>query len=105
MQPTLLGLGDGLEGGAKDVVPELAGDAKPELVVKVVVSQMVLLELLIPQREVLVVEEVVRQVIADIAEDTATVSSNRSVPMPEDEGMGHLPEWGCENDEERRRHD
>lgn len=42
--------------------------------------KVVFLESLVPQRQVLVVQEVVRQVVADIAKDTATVDRGRNVP-------------------------
>lgn len=69
------------------------------------VLQVVFLELLVPQWEVLVVEEVMGQVVADVAEDAATVGSHRSMPVPEDQAVGELPERSSKDDEESGRHD
>ena len=90
--------------GAKDLVPEPAGDTKAVLVVEEVVLEVVLLELLVPKREVLVVEKVMRQVVADIAKDSATVHRRREVPVPVKEHVGELPERRGKGDEQRRRH-
>lgn len=55
------------------------------------VLQVVLLELLVPERQILVVEEVMSQVIADITKDTATVDSGRSIPVVGKNGVGEIP--------------
>lgn len=67
--------------------------------------KVVLLQLLVPQWQVLVVEEVVRQVVEDVAEDTSAVDSSRGVPRVGEEGVSKEPEGSGENNEERGRHD
>lgn len=101
----LLVLDNRLQRGAKDVIPELAGDSEPKFIVKVVVLKMILLELLVPQRKILVMKEIMCQVVADIAKDATTVSGYRSVPVPEDDGVSNLPEGQCESDKKSRGHD
>lgn len=88
----LLGLDEGLQLGAEDPVPELAGDAEAELVVEEVVLEMVLLQLLVPQRKVLVVQEVVRHVVADVAKDAPTVHGSAGIPVVAEDGLSQLPE-------------
>ena len=53
----------------------------------------------------LVVEEVMRQVVADVAEDATAVDGRRGVPVVEEDGMGELPERCSEDEEECRWHD
>ena len=67
--------------------------------------KVVLLELLVPQRKILVVQEVVRQVVANITENATAVASNGTMPAPEDETVSKLPEGRSEGDEEGRGHD
>lgn len=56
----LLGLDKiGLQLCAKHIVPEPGGDAKAKFVLEEMVLQMVLLELLVPERQILVVKKVV----------------------------------------------
>lgn len=45
-----------------------------------------------------------RHVVARIAKDATTVGSHSSMPVPEDDGMGERPEWGCERDKQSGRH-
>lgn len=90
---------------AKDVVPELAGDAETQFVVEEVVLQVILLELLVPEREILMVQEVVRQVVADIAKDAAAVDGRAEVPVVREDDTGQLPEWCGQHNEERGGHD
>lgn len=52
----------------------------------------------------LVVEEVVRHVVACVSKDAATVRSQGRMPIPKDDGMSELPERCCQNDEKRGRH-
>ena len=52
-----------------------------------------------------VMEEVMRHVIANVSEDATAVHSSCRVPVIEENGVGQLPEWSCENDEECGRHD
>jgi hypothetical protein len=53
----------------------------------------------------LVVQEVVRAVIANVAENAAAVDCHCRVPVVEEDGMGEFPEWRGKNQEERGRHD
>lgn len=41
----------------------------------------------------LVMEEVMRHVVARVAKDATTVGSHSVMPVPEDDGMGEIPEW------------
>lgn len=90
---------------AKHSVPESGGDAKAKVVLEEVVFQVVLLELLVPERQILVVKEVMGHVIADVAEDAATIDCRRSVPVVGEESVGEIPEGSCEHQEHGRRHD
>ena len=67
--------------------------------------QVILLELLVPQGQVLVVQKVVRHVVADVAEDATAVHGCGRVPAVEEDEMGQLPERRRENDKQGRRHD
>lgn len=50
-------------------------------------------------------KEVVCHVVAHVAEDTSTVHCSSSIPIVVEDGMSEFPEWRCEDEEERRRHD
>lgn len=50
-------------------------------------------------------QEVMRQIIADVAKDTAAVSSDGGVPIPENQEMSKLPERSCKSHKERGGHD
>ena len=65
---------------------------------------MVLLELLVPQRQILVVQEVVCQVVADVSEDTATKDGGADIPVRGKNKVCKLPEWVCKNHEKGRGH-
>lgn len=95
----------GLQLCAEHVVPESGSDAKAELVLEEMVLQVVLLEILVPERQVLVVEEVVSQVIADITKDTATVDRGGGIPVVGENGVGEIPERSCKHHEHGWRHD
>lgn len=41
------------------------------------------------------VEEVMRQVIADVTKDTTAEDSSGYAPVPIKYGVCKLPEWGC----------
>lgn len=45
------------------------------------------------------------QIVADVAENTATEDHDRNVPVPVEDCMGELVEWCCEDEEKRRWHD
>lgn len=94
-----------LQLGTKNPVPEAAGNAKAVLVVSKVVLKMVLLQLLVPRRELLVVKEVVSQVVKRVAEHTTAVGCCRSIPVVEEDSVCELPEWCCKRCEQRRGHD
>ena len=53
----------------------------------------------------LVVQEVVGEVVANVAKDSTTEHRCRSVPVVEEDCVGKLVEWGCESNEEGRWHD
>lgn len=53
----------------------------------------------------LVVEEVVRHVVARVSKDATAVGSQSTMPVPEDDKVSKLPEWRCKNDKERGWHD
>ena len=90
---------------AKDTIPEAAGHTKSILVVKEVVLKVVFLETLVPKRQVLVMEEVVRHVVARVTEEAAAEYRRRHVPVPEEEGVRQFPEWDGKSDEEGGWHD
>jgi len=90
--------------GTKHLVPELASDSKAELIIEKMVSEMILLQLPVIEREVLMMEEVVGQVVADIAENATAVHSCGYAPVPEEEGVGELPERRRKGNEQSRRH-
>jgi len=50
------------------------------------------------------VEEVVRQVIADVTKDTATENSSGYAPVPVEDGMCKFPEGRCQCEEKSRWH-
>ncbi len=77
---SLLGLNGSRQLGSENGIPELAGDTETKLVVEEVVLKVVLLELLIPEWKVLVMKEVVREIVANIAEDAAAEDSSSSIP-------------------------
>jgi hypothetical protein len=95
----------GLQLCAEHVVPELCGDAKAELVLQEMVLQVVLLEILIPERQVLVVEEIVSHVIADITKDATTVDCGRSIPVVGENSVCEIPERSCKQHKHGWRHD
>lgn len=51
------------------------------------------------------VEEVVSQIVANVAENSATKDLHCREPIVEKYGMCQLPEWGGEYDEQRGWHD
>jgi hypothetical protein len=53
----------------------------------------------------LVVEEVVRHVVASVAKDATTVRSCGRIPVPEDDSVRKFPEGCGEHDKQRGRHD
>jgi hypothetical protein len=81
IEACLLALGNGHNFGAEDPVPETASDTETILIVQKVMLEMVLLEVLIPEGEVSVMEEIVGQIVADIAENTATEDDCSDIPI------------------------
>lgn len=51
------------------------------------------------------VQEVVRQVVANVAEDATTVDCGSSIPIVAEDGMCQFPKWRGQHDKQRRRHD
>jgi hypothetical protein len=103
----LFGLDDGRRRQlrAKDLIPESAGDAESVLVVKEVVLHVILLELLVPERQVRVVQEVMGQVVANVTENATAEHGCRCTPAVREQVMCELPERECQDDEHGRRHD
>lgn len=64
-----------------------------------------LLGLLVEGWKTGVVEKVVRQVVDDVASDTATEGDSAHVPVGVEDGVGKLPKWKGECNEECWRHD
>lgn len=52
-----------------------------------------------------VVEEIVSQIITDVAEDTTTEHLDSCKPVVEEDGMGQFPERSCQNHKQCRGHD
>lgn len=100
----LLGLDHRDNLSTKNSVPEAASHPEAVLVVEEVVLKVIFFEVLVPQGKVLVVEEVVRQVVAHIAEDAAAVNGGADVPVQPEDGMGQFPEGCSEDDEQCWRH-
>ncbi|KAL2273974.1 hypothetical protein FJTKL_03761 [Diaporthe vaccinii] len=90
---------------AEDTVPELAGDTEAVLVVEEVVLKVVFLELLVPERQILVMQEVVCHVVARVAEHAAREHSHGNEPVPVEEEVCQFPEWRNQHQKERGRHD
>jgi hypothetical protein len=53
----------------------------------------------------LVVEEVVRHVVASVAKNATAVRSRGRIPVPEDDGVREFPEGCGKHDEQRGWHD
>lgn len=81
--------------GAKDNIPESASDTKTILVIHEVMLEVVFLECFPVRRQILVVQEVVSQVIADITEDATTEHRCRNMPIPVEYCVCEFPEWQC----------
>jgi len=90
---------------SEDCIPETTCDTKSILVVLEVVLQMVLLKRLVERWELFVVQEVVGQIIADIAKDTSAEDSCSYVPVPIKDNVCEFPEGKCQDHEQRWRHD
>ena len=59
----------------------------------------------INQYILLVMEEVMSLIIADVAKNTSAEGRNSSIPVVEEDGMSQLVERNSEDNEEGRRHD
>lgn len=90
--------------GSEDAVPELAGNPESQFVVEEVMLKVIFLELLVPQWKILMMKEIVRQVVTDIAKDATTVNSRGCVPAPEEDQVCQPPKWRSKNDEQCWRH-
>lgn len=67
--------------------------------------QVVALELFVPQRQVLVVEEVMSHVVKDVAEDASREDGSGHEPIPVEDSVCELPERRGQDDKQSRRHD
>lgn len=101
---SLLGLDKRHNLGSKYPIPEAAGYTKAILVVEEVVLKVVFLQVLVPQRQILVVQEVVGEVVADIAKDTTAENGRADVPVVPKEEVCKLPEWERQDEEQGWRH-
>lgn len=90
---------------AEDGVPEFAGDSKAVLVVEEVMLEVVFLKLLVPERQILVMQEVVCHVVTRVTEHAAREYSHGNIPVPEEDGVCEFPEWRHQHQEERGWHD
>lgn len=72
---------------AKDIIPESTGYTKTVLVVHEVVLEMVFLQVLPISGEGFMVQEVMRQVVADVSENTATKHGRCNSFIPVKDGM------------------
>lgn len=90
---------------AEDNIPELACDAESVLVVEEMVLEVVLLQLPVVERQILVVQEVVRHVVARVAEDTTTKDGSGHTPVPVEHRVREIPERSSEYKEEGWWHD
>ena len=59
---------------------------------------MILLQLLVGGRERLVVQEVMGQVVADIAKDASAKHRSGYIPVPVKDGVRKVVKWCCEED-------
>ena len=50
------------------------------------------------------VQEVMCEIIADVAEDSSAEHRRRRVPIVEEDGMSKLPEWGRKDNKQCWRH-
>jgi len=91
--------------GAKDDVPESTCYTKAILVIHKVVLEMIFLQLPPVRRQGSVVQEVMGQVVANIAEYTSTEHCCSNMPIPVENEVCEFPEGNGEGDEKRRWHD
>lgn len=88
----------------EDGVPESAGNSETKLVIEEVMSKVVLLEVLVPQRQVLVVKEVVCKIVTDISKDTSAVGCYCSIPVVAEDAMSYPPKRSSQKSEESGWH-
>lgn len=81
--------------GPKHLVPKATGDAETVFVILVMMVQMVLLEGFVIGRERLVMQEVVGEVVADVAEDAPAEDGRCHIPVPVEDGVCEAIEWCC----------
>lgn len=77
----------GRELGAEDVVPKSTSYPETIFVIHEMVLEVILLQLGPVRRQGLVVEEVMRQIVAYISENTATEDRRCNMPVPIEHGM------------------
>lgn len=46
-----------------------------------------------------------RQVVANVAKNAATVHGRADIPIVAEDGLGKFPEWSCKNDKQCGGHD
>jgi len=107
---------------SEDSVPETASNAEATLIVGEVMCEMILLQLAVVQRQAFLVrtssdpigagihllpmmQKVVSQVVADIAEETATEHRSGRVPVVEEESVRQVPERNRKYGKQSWRHD
>lgn len=88
---------------AKDNVPEAVGNSKSILIIHEVVLHVPLLGLLVEGWEAGVVQEVMCEVVDDVARDSTAEDGSSHVPVPE-QRMCKLPERQSKHDEKCRWH-
>jgi len=88
----------------KHPVPKSVADPEPVLVVGKVVLEVIFLQLAPVGWQAAVMQEIVRHVVAHVAEDAAAVGREGGIPIEEEYEVGELPEGGREHNEESRRH-
>ena len=115
-----------LQLSAKHAIPESTRDAESVLVIREMMLEVVFLELLVIARQpvsllisfdvlrslhqeqvysLAMMQKVMRQIVADVSEDTTTIRRHSRVPIVEEYCMSQFPEGRCEDDEEGWWHD
>ena len=90
---------------AENCIPKSAGYSEPIFVIHIVVLQMIFLELLPVSWQGLMVKEIVCQIVANIAKQTAGKYSCCNRPVPVENEMCKLPDRVCQSQEQGWRHD
>jgi len=91
--------------GAKYRVPEAARNSETIFVIHEVVLKVILLQLSPIRWQSLMVQEVVRQIVADVTEDTAAEDRGSDRPIPVEYSVCKFPERNGKSGEEDGWHD